>query len=161
MADSPNITFECEANDGEARAGRIVTRRSVIETPVFMPVGTQGTVKGLRFEFLEDEYRDSDMHFDRDQIVRRMAEIMSININRAISHRGTARMRGFTARRSKAYHRNVQGVWRSLSQFLAKPFERWNITDLARVASMSRRVFTVCTRTSVSVSSRMSPSVNA
>lgn len=31
------------------------TRRSIIETPVFMPVGTQGTVKGLRFEWLEDE----------------------------------------------------------------------------------------------------------
>ncbi len=31
------------------------TRRSIIETPVFMPVGTQGTVKGVRFEWLEDE----------------------------------------------------------------------------------------------------------
>jgi queuine tRNA-ribosyltransferase len=31
------------------------TRRSVIETPVFMPVGTQGTVKGVRYEWLEDE----------------------------------------------------------------------------------------------------------
>ncbi len=31
------------------------TRRSVIETPVFMPVGTQGTVKGVRPEFLENE----------------------------------------------------------------------------------------------------------
>jgi len=27
----------------------------MIETPVFMPVGTQGTVKGVRFEWLEDE----------------------------------------------------------------------------------------------------------
>ncbi len=31
------------------------TRRSVIETPVFMPVGTQATVKGVRYEFLENE----------------------------------------------------------------------------------------------------------
>jgi queuine tRNA-ribosyltransferase len=30
-----------------ARLGRLVTARGVIETPAFMPVGTQGTVKGL------------------------------------------------------------------------------------------------------------------
>lgn len=28
----------------------------MIETPVFMPVGTQGTVKGVRFEWLENEH---------------------------------------------------------------------------------------------------------
>ena len=33
----------------------ITTRRSVIETPVFMPVGTQGALKGVRFEWLEGE----------------------------------------------------------------------------------------------------------
>ncbi len=31
----------------------IQTRRGIIETPVFMPVGTLGTVKGTRFEALE------------------------------------------------------------------------------------------------------------
>jgi queuine tRNA-ribosyltransferase len=31
----------------KARRGRLTTRRGVIETPVFMPVGTQGTVKTL------------------------------------------------------------------------------------------------------------------
>ncbi len=41
--------------DGEARAGVIRTRRSVIETPVFMPVGTQGAIKGVRSEWLETE----------------------------------------------------------------------------------------------------------
>ncbi|MEQ1924467.1 MAG: tRNA guanosine(34) transglycosylase Tgt, partial [Pyrinomonadaceae bacterium] len=41
--------------EGEARTGILPTRRSVIETPVFMPVGTQGTVKGVRYEWLEDE----------------------------------------------------------------------------------------------------------
>ncbi len=41
--------------DGEARAGVIRTRRSVIETPVFMPVGTQGAIKGVRSEWLEAE----------------------------------------------------------------------------------------------------------
>lgn len=55
MDGKDNILFDVEAQDGEARAGRIVTRRSVIETPMFMPVGTQGTVKGVRFEWLEEE----------------------------------------------------------------------------------------------------------
>ena len=49
------IEWEVTATDGEARAGILTTRRSVIETPVFMPVGTQGAVKGVRFEWLESE----------------------------------------------------------------------------------------------------------
>ncbi len=31
----------------KARRGRLVTRHGTIETPIFMPVGTQGTVKGI------------------------------------------------------------------------------------------------------------------
>ena len=49
------ISWQVTASDGAARAGVLTTRRSVIETPVFMPVGTQGTVKGIRFEWLENE----------------------------------------------------------------------------------------------------------
>lgn len=49
------IDWKVIAQEGEARAGILRTRRSTIETPVFMPVGTQGTVKGVRFEWLEDE----------------------------------------------------------------------------------------------------------
>jgi queuine tRNA-ribosyltransferase len=49
------INWKVIAQEGEARAGILQTRRSIIETPVFMPVGTQGTVKGVRFEWLEDE----------------------------------------------------------------------------------------------------------
>ena len=49
------LNWEVTAQDGNARCGILRTRRSVIETPVFMPVGTQGTVKGIRFESLEDE----------------------------------------------------------------------------------------------------------
>jgi queuine tRNA-ribosyltransferase len=52
MEKSP-INFEVIARDGEARAGLLRTRRGTIETPVFMPVGTAGTVKGIRFEELE------------------------------------------------------------------------------------------------------------
>jgi queuine tRNA-ribosyltransferase len=49
------INWQVTATDGHARAGVLTTRRSVIETPVFMPVGTQGALKGVRFEWLEDE----------------------------------------------------------------------------------------------------------
>ncbi len=49
------ITFDVIAQDGAARAGILTTRRGTIETPVFMPVGTAGTVKGMRFEALEDD----------------------------------------------------------------------------------------------------------
>ncbi len=52
---SDPIEWNIVAQDGNARAGSITTRRSVIETPVFMPVGTQAAVKGIRFEWLEDE----------------------------------------------------------------------------------------------------------
>src|SRR5713101_5903734 len=33
--------------NSNARLGRLTTRRGVIDTPVFMPVGTQGSVKAL------------------------------------------------------------------------------------------------------------------
>ncbi len=52
---SKPIGWEITARDGEARTGVLRTRRSEIETPVFMPVGTQGAVKGVRFEWLENE----------------------------------------------------------------------------------------------------------
>jgi queuine tRNA-ribosyltransferase len=53
--DRHSIGFEVLAQEGQARAGVLATRRGFIETPVFMPVGTAGTVKGMRFEALEDE----------------------------------------------------------------------------------------------------------
>jgi len=40
--------------DGNARAGYLTTPHGVIQTPVFMPVGTQGTVKGLTPSMLEE-----------------------------------------------------------------------------------------------------------
>lgn len=39
------LSFALEAEDGHARAGTITTRRGTIRTPIFMPVGTQGSVK--------------------------------------------------------------------------------------------------------------------
>ena len=56
-----SISFRVLADVGEARAGVLTTRRSVIETPVFMPVGTAGTVKGTRFEELESPELDAQI----------------------------------------------------------------------------------------------------
>ncbi len=53
------IAFEVSARDGDARSGLLTTRRGVIETPVFMPVGTAGTVKATRFEALESPELDA------------------------------------------------------------------------------------------------------
>jgi queuine tRNA-ribosyltransferase len=55
----PSIDFDIQSREGEARAGIIKTRRGPIETPVFMPVGTAGTVKGIRFEELESPELDA------------------------------------------------------------------------------------------------------
>ena len=41
------VFFEVVATDGAARCGRLTTSRGVVETPVFMPVGTRGAVKSL------------------------------------------------------------------------------------------------------------------
>lgn len=47
------MRFALEASDGAARAGRLVFPRGEIETPVFMPVGTYGTVKAMTPEELQ------------------------------------------------------------------------------------------------------------
>ena len=41
------LSFRTLATDGQARLGRIGTRRGEIATPVFMPVGTYGAVKSM------------------------------------------------------------------------------------------------------------------
>ncbi|MEW5914454.1 MAG: tRNA guanosine(34) transglycosylase Tgt [Thermodesulfobacteriota bacterium] len=41
------LSFATEAHSAGARCGRLQTRRGPVHTPVFMPVGTQGSVKGL------------------------------------------------------------------------------------------------------------------
>src|SRR5438045_9757000 len=45
----PALRYELLAKDpaSHARLGRVTTRHGVYDTPAFMPVGTQGTVKGL------------------------------------------------------------------------------------------------------------------
>jgi queuine tRNA-ribosyltransferase len=48
-----SFRFQIEATDGPARAGRFFTPHGEVETPVFMPVGTLGTVKGVPQDTLE------------------------------------------------------------------------------------------------------------
>ena len=45
------FSFELITQDEKARLGKIITSKGTIDTPAFMPVGTQGTVKGV---FSED-----------------------------------------------------------------------------------------------------------
>lgn len=46
------VTYNLLKKNGNARAGVMTTPHGTIETPVFMPVGTQGTVKGMTKEEL-------------------------------------------------------------------------------------------------------------
>jgi len=48
------MEFQVEARAGKARGGRLHTPHGEIETPVFMPVGTSGTVKAVPQDILED-----------------------------------------------------------------------------------------------------------
>src|SRR6478736_7638058 len=41
------FAFTLTGRDGQARLGRLETPHGPVETPAFMPVGTQATVKGL------------------------------------------------------------------------------------------------------------------
>src|SRR5216684_488908 len=57
MKQAPQVTFEIQAQCPvtRARAGLLHTAHGDIETPVFMPVGTQATVKGLSQRDLADD----------------------------------------------------------------------------------------------------------
>ena len=44
---SKEFSFELITQNDKARLGKIITSRGTIDTPAFMPVGTQGTVKGI------------------------------------------------------------------------------------------------------------------
>ena len=46
------VRYKIEDKDGKARAGVITTPHGEIKTPVFMPVGTQATVKTMSKEEL-------------------------------------------------------------------------------------------------------------
>lgn len=49
-----SIPFQIEARRGAARVGNLITAHGEVETPVFMPVGTLASVKGVSQDILEE-----------------------------------------------------------------------------------------------------------
>src|SRR5688572_16374759 len=49
---SPRFAFRLTHADGPARVGVMTTAHGIVETPAFMPVGTQGAVKGITHQDL-------------------------------------------------------------------------------------------------------------
>ncbi len=49
-----SIRLQIEATRGAARAGKLITPHGEVETPVFMPVGTLASVKGVSQDVLEE-----------------------------------------------------------------------------------------------------------
>ncbi|MEY2809563.1 MAG: Guanine insertion enzyme, partial [Pseudomonadota bacterium] len=50
----PMLHFDLLKTEGLARRGRLTLNHGVVETPIFMPVGTYGTVKGVMPRSLEE-----------------------------------------------------------------------------------------------------------
>ena len=48
------LEFELLKTEGQARRGRLTLNHGVVQTPIFMPVGTYGTVKGVMPRSLEE-----------------------------------------------------------------------------------------------------------
>ncbi len=79
------LNFQLLANSGRARRGRFVTAHGVVDTPAFMPVGTQATVKCV----LPDQVADTGAQvvlantyhlgiLDRTQVVERLGGLHSM-----------------------------------------------------------------------------------
>ena len=53
------MQFSLTATDNKsaARAGQILTDHGTIQTPIFMPVGTVGSVKAVHFHELEEDIK--------------------------------------------------------------------------------------------------------
>jgi queuine tRNA-ribosyltransferase len=49
-----SFEFRIASTSGKARGGRLITPHGEVETPVFMPVGTLATVKGVSQDLLEE-----------------------------------------------------------------------------------------------------------
>ena len=52
-----NFTIEKKCGNSQARTGKLQTDHGEIETPIFMPVGTQGTVKGIYQSQLKNDIK--------------------------------------------------------------------------------------------------------
>ena len=47
-----SFSYDLSCTDGDARCGRFKTAHGAVDTPIFMPVGTQATVKAMSPEVL-------------------------------------------------------------------------------------------------------------
>src|SRR2546429_8008947 len=49
MSDDPPLSYKLISRDStsHARLGKVTTRHGLFDTPAFMPVGTQGSIKGV------------------------------------------------------------------------------------------------------------------
>ena len=45
-----SFSFRLIATDGSARTGEVATAHGLVRTPAFMPVGTQGAIKGVHHD---------------------------------------------------------------------------------------------------------------
>lgn len=54
MTEKKKMIYQLITTDGKARRGRLTFERGTVETPAFMPVGTYGTVKGMKTEEVND-----------------------------------------------------------------------------------------------------------
>jgi queuine tRNA-ribosyltransferase len=52
-----SLSFQLLTTQGAARRGRLTTAHGVVETPIFMPVGTVGSVKAIRPDLLKSELK--------------------------------------------------------------------------------------------------------
>ena len=59
---APSFSFRVTHTDGRARRGVMTTAHGAIETPAFMPVGTQGAVKAITHRDLAGRLRLRVLH---------------------------------------------------------------------------------------------------
>jgi queuine tRNA-ribosyltransferase len=51
------LNIVAQSKDSKARTGYFETNHGIVETPIFMPVGTQGTVKAVNQSYLESDIK--------------------------------------------------------------------------------------------------------
>ena len=71
----PMLQFELLKTEGLARRGRLTLNHGVVDTPIFMPVGTYGTVKGVTPRSLEEI--DAELKLAEAEIIRLLQEVIA------------------------------------------------------------------------------------
>ena len=74
------MNFERIAQDPQssARCGLLYTDHGVIETPIFMPVGTVGSVKGVYHRDLGDDINAQIILGNTDNISKKMQDLYTV-----------------------------------------------------------------------------------